>query len=97
MVVSWHLRRVVSSYDMVIVIDKYQSLYQGRPPCLRELGTNLPMTFLDEHEEVELFNPLSFTKLATHAMMPVYSISTFTETCKLSIILDKILLSFYTE
>ncbi|KAE8447533.1 hypothetical protein EG329_010663 [Mollisiaceae sp. DMI_Dod_QoI] len=79
------------------VIDKHQSLYQGRPACLRESGSNLPMIFLDEHEELELFNTLSYTELENHPKSPVYSISSFTEVCKLSIILDRILLSLYSE
>ena len=61
-----------------LVIDKLQSLYQGRPASLRELGIDLPRTFLDQHEELELFNPLSYTELLDHPMSPVYSILTFT-------------------
>jgi hypothetical protein len=79
------------------VLDKLQSLYQGRPARLYESGTNLPMEFLDKHEELELFNPLSYTELSKYPMSPVYSISVFVETCKLSVILDKILLSLYAE
>lgn len=78
-------------------IDKLQSLYQGRPVCLRESNTNLSMTFLDEYEELELFNSLSYTEVSSYPLSPVYTMSTFTESCKLSIILDRILRSFYTE
>ncbi|RDW61641.1 hypothetical protein BP5796_11533 [Coleophoma crateriformis] len=78
-------------------IDKLLSLYQGRPSCLRESSTNLPMTFMDEHEELELFNPLTYTELVDYPISPVYSISTFRETCKLSIILEKILQCLYSE
>jgi hypothetical protein len=93
---SQHWLLLLLSY-VLLVIDKLQSLYQGRPFCLQECGTNLPTTFLDEHEELELFDPLSYTELAKYPMSPGYSISTFTETCKLSIILERILQCLYTE
>jgi len=79
------------------VIDKLQSLYQGRPAYLHEFATNLPISFLDDHEELELFDPLSYTESGKSFMSPVYSISTFTESCKLTTILDKILMSLYAE
>jgi len=79
------------------VIDKLQSLYQGRPACLHEFNTNLPLSFFDKYEELELFDALSYTDSGKHFISPVYSISTFTESCKLSIILDRILMSLYTE
>lgn len=82
---------------MRTVVDKLQSLYQGRPTRLHESDTNLPMAFMDKHEELELFSPLSYTENSNSPVSPVYSISIFKELCKLSIILDKILLSNYAE
>lgn len=82
---------------MYTVTDKFQSLYQGRPCCLPISGTNLTMKYLDDHDELELFDSLSYTELTNLPMSPAYSISCFTETCKLSIILDSILQHFYTE
>ncbi|CZR54255.1 related to pathway-specific regulatory protein nit-4 [Phialocephala subalpina] len=52
------------------VIDKLQSLYQGRPSCLRESDTNVALIFLDEHEELELFDPLSYAELERSPMSP---------------------------
>ena len=83
--------------DAILVIDKLQSLYQGRLATLRESSINLPITFLDQHEELELFNPLSYTEISDHPTLPVYSISTFTWSCKLSMILDRILQNVYAE
>ncbi|KUJ11238.1 uncharacterized protein LY89DRAFT_594836 [Mollisia scopiformis] len=79
------------------VNDKLQSLSQGRPALLADSGTSLPLSFLDDHDELELFNALSYTENSASLMTPVYSISTFAEFCKLSIILDKILSNFYME
>jgi hypothetical protein len=80
-----------------LVIDKLQSLYQGRPTYLHRFHTNLSIAFLDEHEELELFNTLTYSAIANNQMYPVYSISIFRETCKLSMILDKIILGLYSE
>lgn len=52
---------------------------------------------LDEHEEFELFQPLSYTKLTNCPISPVYSVSVFIETCRLSTILERIFLSLYNE
>ncbi|EPE35777.1 Zn2/Cys6 DNA-binding protein [Glarea lozoyensis ATCC 20868] len=79
------------------VIDKLQSLYQGRPSSLHKFNTNLSIDFTDEHEELELFNTLTYSETASNLMYPVYSISIFRETCKLCMILDKVILSLYSE
>ncbi|KAK9481920.1 fungal-specific transcription factor domain-containing protein [Lipomyces starkeyi] len=84
-------------YWAAYVTDKIQSLYQGRPACLRETGTNLPMNILDNYEELELFAPLSYTETQSHPSSPGYMTTSFIEACKLSIILDRILLSLYSE
>ncbi|KAE9362916.1 hypothetical protein N431DRAFT_499246 [Stipitochalara longipes BDJ] len=60
-------------------------------------GTKLSLSFLDEYEELELFNPLSFNEQLTSPISPGHSISCFTETCKLSTILERIFMSLYTE
>jgi hypothetical protein len=46
------------------VLDKVQSLYQGRPPYLRVLESNVPMTFVDDFEEFEPFHGDSFSCLS---------------------------------
>ncbi|PVH68147.1 hypothetical protein DL98DRAFT_507068 [Cadophora sp. DSE1049] len=79
------------------VIDKMQSLYQGRPARLRNHVADHTVSFLDDYEELELFSPLSYTDVHSHGIAPTYSISTFREVCRLSIILEKILQDFYAE
>ena len=98
--VSCHLGRcwlLLYPSDIHPAIDKLQSLYQGRPARLHEFVTKLPVTFLDEHEELESFDSSSYTQPGDYIMSPAYSISTFQESCKLSTILDRILLVLYTE
>ncbi|KAI9743524.1 MAG: hypothetical protein M1818_002838 [Claussenomyces sp. TS43310] len=98
--------RVLSDEDLEIrrrtfwgafVMDKTQSLYQGRPASLREAEINVPITFLDEYEELAQFNELTYTDSASESPIrsPTYSISTLKEECKLSIIMDQILKSLY--
>lgn len=74
-----------------------QSLYQGRPATLRNHATHVQLSILDDHEELELFNPLSYTETSNLPMSPAYSLSIFMEFCRLSLILDKILMSLYSE
>jgi hypothetical protein len=81
----------------VLVHDKLQSLYQGRPSCLHNSGTNLPLLFLDEYEELELFNALTYSDQSNASISVSYSISNFTQTCSLSVILERIFMSLYTE
>ncbi|KAH8805191.1 fungal-specific transcription factor domain-containing protein [Xylogone sp. PMI_703] len=84
-------------YWAAYVVDKHHSLYQGRPACLRETDTELPLSFLDNYEELELFTLLSYTDRQDYPSLPSYAMTSFIEACKLSVILDKILLGIYSE
>lgn len=54
--------------------------------------------FRDDHEELELFDSYTYAESsASRHITPQYSISTFVETCKLSIMLHKILSGLYSE
>jgi hypothetical protein len=79
------------------VLDKTQSIYQGRPARLREADTNVPIQFLDEHDEFEPFNTLSFSADPTQLGTPTHGVSTFEHLCRLSVIADRILGSLYAE
>jgi hypothetical protein len=81
----------------VLVHDKLQSLYQGRTSCLQNSGTNLPLFILDEYEELEMFNALTYSDQSNASVSVSYSISNFTQTCSLSVILERIFTSLYTE
>jgi len=82
-----------------IVVDKIQSLYQGRPVTLKESDTLVPIKFLDTYEELEHWTPLAYLTQSdlAYSGSPAYSISTFKNLCKLSVILSDILSTIYTE
>ncbi|WAO90301.1 Fungal-trans domain-containing protein [Fusarium falciforme] len=77
--------------------DKVQSIYQGRPARLREADNRVPIRFLDEYEELEEFNTSTYSRYPTQLGCPTYSVSTFEQLCKLSIIMDRILCNLYSE
>lgn len=79
------------------VVDKIQSLYQGRPVSLQHLESQVPLTFLDQFEEMEYWKPFAYTNNRAYTGSPAYGVSTFTELCKLSIILNGILNKVYSE
>lgn len=79
------------------VVDKIQSLYQGRPASLQDFDTKVSLTFLDHYEELEHWQPFAYTDVQSYPGSPAYSVSTFTELCKLSLILNSILNKVYSE
>lgn len=81
------------------VVDKIQSLYQGRPVSIKEADTLVPIKFLDTYEELEQWAPFAYTSQpsGTYLGSPAFSVSTFRQLCQLSIILGDILSSIYTE
>ncbi|KAJ3527435.1 hypothetical protein NM208_g10701 [Fusarium decemcellulare] len=81
------------------VVDKIQSLYQGRPVTLKEADAMVPIKFLDTYEELEFWQPFAYSTPTTgdYPGSPAYSISTFTSLCKLSIAMSDILSCIYTE
>ncbi|KAL4735115.1 fungal-specific transcription factor domain-containing protein [Aspergillus similis] len=80
------------------VVDKIQSLYQGRPVSLKETDALVPIKFLDTYEELEHWQPFAYSNCASnYPGMPAYSTSTFTFLCKLSLTMSDILSCIYTE
>ncbi|KAJ4361017.1 uncharacterized protein N0V89_001586 [Didymosphaeria variabile] len=81
------------------VVDKIQSLYQGRPVTIKESDTLVPIKFLDTFEEFEPWTPLAYSTQPSVAYpgSPSYTVSTFRYFCELSVILSDILSSIYTE
>ena len=82
-----------------LVIDKIQSLYQGRPVSIKESDTLVPIKFQDTYEELEHWTPFAYSTQSDAAYLgsPAYSVSTFRHLCKLSVILSDILSTIYTE
>ncbi|CAK7231443.1 hypothetical protein SCUCBS95973_007918 [Sporothrix curviconia] len=85
------------------VVDKIQSLYQGRPVSLQEIETSVPLVFHDEYEELENWQPFAYYTYAGAQLArdypgsPAYSVSCFTQLCRLSLIMNGILNAVYAE
>jgi hypothetical protein len=79
------------------VIDKIQSLYQGRPAALQAEDCQVPIVFLDEYEELEQWSPFAYTSNSDFIGSPSYSVSTFAELCRLCVILNSILNKVYSQ
>jgi hypothetical protein len=79
------------------VVDKIQSLYQGRPASLQDFDTKVSLSFLDNYEELEEWEPFAYSDVQSYPGSPAYSVSTFTQLCKLSLILNGILSKVYSE
>jgi hypothetical protein len=80
------------------VVDKIQSLYQGRPVTIKEADTRVSLKMLDTYEELEHWMPFAYsTQSNQYGGCPSYSVSTFIALCKLSIILSEIMSGIYTE
>ncbi|KAF5252578.1 hypothetical protein FANTH_2472 [Fusarium anthophilum] len=79
------------------VVDKIQSLYQGRPVTLKENDAMVPIKFIDTYSELEFWQPFAYsTSKNNYAGSPAYSISTFTALCKLSIVMSDVMSTIYT-
>ncbi|UKZ48229.1 hypothetical protein TrVGV298_002465 [Trichoderma virens] len=80
------------------VVDKIQSLYQGRPATLRELDALVPIKFFDTFEEFEFWEPFAYSPQPNPYLgSAAHSVSTFTHLCKLSVVMSDILSNIYTE
>jgi hypothetical protein len=64
---------------------------------LQEADTRVPMIFQDNFEELEIWHPQAFPGTQDYPGSPTYSVSTFTELCKLSVIMNDILNKVYAE
>jgi hypothetical protein len=86
-------------HSPVIVVDKIQSLYQGRPVSLQEADTRVPMLFLDTYEELEHWKPFAYSSIpdGDYPGSPAYSVSTFVGLCGLSVVMNDVLNYIYAE
>ncbi|KAI1337748.1 fungal-specific transcription factor domain-containing protein [Xylariaceae sp. FL0016] len=86
-------------YWGAFVVDKMQSLYQGRPVTLKESDASVPIKFLDTYEEFEHWVPdAQSTQLDSgYPGSPAYSVSTFTMLAELSVTMSDILGCIYNE
>lgn len=64
---------------------------------LQEADCHVPIKFLDEYEELEHWQPFAYASPSEHNGSPCYNVSTFSELCKLSIILNQVVNTMYGE
>lgn len=58
----------------------------------------MPLTFLDHYEELEHWIPFAYPGVKEgYPGSPAYSVSTFTELCRLCVIMNEILNNIYSE
>ncbi|KAJ5263334.1 hypothetical protein N7478_010939 [Penicillium angulare] len=78
-------------------IDKIQCLYQGRPPLLRYMNFKASLHFLDDYDELDPFQEITYTPVKQQSMIPSLNVSLLTKLCELSMIIDRILCELYSE
>ncbi|CAI6261787.1 unnamed protein product [Periconia digitata] len=79
------------------IADKVQSIYQGRPPRLRDVDCIVSTDFLDDYEELEPFHSLTYSIVPMQLSTPTRSRSTFEQLCKLCIVAESIITTLYAE
>ena len=72
-------------------------MYHGRPVELQWADCDVPLTFLDQYEEKELWQPFEVQRSRHYPQTPAYAISTFTNMARLCIIINEILNTVYTR
>lgn len=85
------------------VSDKYQSLFLGRPPALRESDSNTPQEYLDSIDEMAQWTPymdpeaqpLTLASLA-YRPQPCYALSTFQSLLRLCMIAAQVIDNLYS-
>jgi hypothetical protein len=83
--------------DILLDADKVQSIYQGRPVRIRSAEYSVPMSFLDDYEELELFDSLTYSATPRRIDTSTRSVSINAAMCKLSILAEHIIETFYAE
>ncbi|KAE8389428.1 hypothetical protein BDV23DRAFT_194496 [Aspergillus alliaceus] len=76
---------------------KFQSLYQGRPIRLREADASIPLGSLDEYEEYDQLDSVSYGRPLSYLAIPARYVSTLRRYCSLSIVMPRMLETLYTE
>lgn len=83
--------------DQSIAIDKIQCLFQGRPPLLRYMTFKASLNFLDDYDELDSFQGITYNSVDPQVGVPSLNVTLLTKLCELSIITDRILCELYSE
>ena len=78
------------------VLDKTQSIYQGRPTRLRSADSSAIIKFLDEFDELEPFHSLSFHEAPSQLTVPTHGVSTFRHLCELMLVVEDVCSTMYS-
>jgi hypothetical protein len=79
------------------VIDKIQCLFQGRPPLLSHVNLKASMDFLDDYDELEPFQDITYMTIKPRGVVPSLNVSLLTKLCELTTIVERILREIYSE
>ncbi|KAJ5748297.1 Mediator complex subunit Med10 [Penicillium nucicola] len=79
------------------LIDKIQCLFQGRPPLLNHVNMRASLDFLDDYDELEPFQDISYTAIKPDKVTPSWNVSLLTKFCALTTIVERILCGIYSE
>ncbi|KAJ5774419.1 hypothetical protein N7457_009315 [Penicillium paradoxum] len=79
------------------LIDKIQCLFQGRPPLLNRVNMRASLDFLDDYDELEPFQHITYMRHKPQAVVPSLNLSLLTKLCELTTIVERILREIYSE
>ncbi|CAG8898252.1 unnamed protein product [Penicillium egyptiacum] len=79
------------------LIDKIQCLFQGRPPLLNRVNLRASLDFLDDYDELEPFQGITYMTTKPGAVIPSLNVSLLTNLCELTTIVERILREIYSE
>ncbi|KAJ5184747.1 Mediator complex subunit Med10 [Penicillium cf. griseofulvum] len=79
------------------LIDKIQCLFQGRPPLLNRVNLRASLDFLDDYDELEPFQGITYTTTKPRGVVPSLNVSLLTNLCGLTTIVERVLREIYSE
>ncbi|CAI7620932.1 unnamed protein product [Penicillium crustosum] len=78
-------------------IDKIQCLFQGRPPLLNRVNLRASLDFLDDYDELEPFQGITYMTTEPQRVIPSLNVSLLTNLCELTTIVERVLREIYSE
>lgn len=81
----------------LVVIDKIQCLFQGRPPLLNRVNLRASLDFLDDYDELEPFQDITYMAIKPRGVVPSLNVSLLTNLCDLTTIVERVLREIYSE
>ncbi|KAJ6137806.1 Mediator complex subunit Med10 [Penicillium samsonianum] len=79
------------------LIDKIQCLFQGRPPLLNRVNVRASLDFLDDYDELEPFQGITYMTTKPRGVIPSLNVSLLTNLCELTTIVERVLREIYSE